>query len=45
MRDCLGRLQDKPLEGDDKYLIIWQVQLLTDLGVATSSQDYIFYNI
>jgi uncharacterized damage-inducible protein DinB len=64
MRDYLAELQDdmlfdKPLEGEDKDLIVWQVllhvinhgtdhraqllRLLNDLGVKTSSQDYIFY--
>jgi uncharacterized damage-inducible protein DinB len=52
-------LSDKPLEGEDKDLILWQVllhvvnhgtdhraqtlRLLNDLGVKTTSQDYIFY--
>ena len=64
MRDYLAELRDdmlfdKPLEGEDKDLIVWQVllhvinhgtdhraqllRLLNDLGVKTSSQDYIFY--
>ena len=64
MRDYLAELQDdmlfdKPLEGEDKDLILWQVllhvanhgtdhraqllRLLNDLGVKTTSQDYIFY--
>lgn len=64
MRDYLAELQDdmlfdKPLEGEDKDLILWQVllqvvnhgtdhraqllRLLNDLGVETTSQDYIFY--
>jgi uncharacterized damage-inducible protein DinB len=53
------RLSDKPLEGEDKDLMLWQVLLhvanhgtdhraqllrfLSDLGVKTTSQDYIFY--
>jgi uncharacterized damage-inducible protein DinB len=52
-------LSDKPLEGEDKDLIAWQVllqvvnhgtdhraqmlRLIHDLGVKTTSQDYIFY--
>lgn len=52
-------LFDKPFEGEDKDLIVWQVLLhvvnhgtdhraqvlrfLSDLGVKTESQDYIFY--
>jgi len=52
-------LLDKPLDGEDKDLILWQVllhvvnhgtdhraqllRLLNDLGVKTTSQDYIFY--
>lgn len=64
MRDYLAALQDemlfsKPLGGEDKELILWQVLLhvvnhgtdhraqllrvLNDLGVMTTSQDYIFY--
>lgn len=64
MRDYLAELRDdmlfdKPLEGEDKDLILWQVllhvanhgtdhraqllRLLNDLGVKTTSQDYIFY--
>jgi uncharacterized damage-inducible protein DinB len=64
MRDYLEKLQDtilfnKPLEGEDKDLIVWQVllhvvnhgtdhraqllRLLNDLGVQTTSQDYVFY--
>ena len=64
MRDYLATLRDdmlfdKPLEGEDKDLILWQVLLhvanhgtdhraqllrvLNDLGVKTTSQDYIFY--
>jgi uncharacterized damage-inducible protein DinB len=64
MRDYLAALQDemlfnKPLDGEDKDLILWQVllhvvnhgtdhrsqllRLLNDLGVMTTSQDYIFY--
>lgn len=64
MRDYLAALRDdmlldKPLEGEDKDLIVWQVllhvvnhgtdhraqllRLLNDLGVKTTSQDYIFY--
>src|SRR6266487_1265847 len=64
MRDYLAKLQDnmlfeKPLEGEDKDLMLWQVllhvanhgtdhraqllRLLNDLGVKTTSQDYIFY--
>lgn len=64
MRDYLARLQDnalesKPLAGEDKDLIVWQVllhvvnhgtdhraqllRLLNDLGVKTTSQDYIFF--
>jgi uncharacterized damage-inducible protein DinB len=64
MRDYLAELQDdrlfdKPLEGEDEDLIVWQVllhvvnhgtdhraqilRLLSDLGVKTTSQDYIFY--
>ena len=63
-RDYLATLRDdmlfdKPLEGEDKDLILWQVllhvanhgtdhraqllRLLNDLGVKTTSQDYIFY--
>lgn len=53
------QLFDKPLEGEDKDLVVWQVLLhvvnhgtdhraqllrvLNDLGVKTTSQDYIFY--
>ena len=52
-------LFDKPLEGEDKDLVAWQVllqvvnhgtdhraqllRLLHDMGVRTTSQDYIFY--
>lgn len=64
MRAYLDGLQDetlleKPLEGEDEHLIVWQVllhvvnhgtdhraqmlRLLNDLGVKTTSQDYIFY--
>jgi uncharacterized damage-inducible protein DinB len=64
MREYLAKLQDdmlfeKPLDGEDKDLILWQVllhvanhgtdhraqllRLLSDLGVKTTSQDYIFY--
>ena len=64
MRDYLAQLRDdmlfdKPLEGEDKDLLLWQVllhvvnhgtdhraqllRLLNDLGVKTTSQDYIFY--
>ena len=64
MRDYLATLQDdmlldKPLDGEDKDLVLWQVllhvvnhgtdhraqllRLLHDLGVKTTSQDYIFY--
>jgi uncharacterized damage-inducible protein DinB len=64
MRDYLAELRDdmlfdKPLDGEDKDLILWQVllhvvnhgtdhraqllRLLNDLGVETTSQDYIFY--
>ncbi len=64
MRDYLAQLHDdmlftKPLGGEDKDLILWQVllhvvnhgtdhraqilRLLNDLGVNTTSQDYIFY--
>ena len=64
MRDYLAELRDdmlvdKPLGGEDKDLILWQVllhvvnhgtdhraqllRLLNDLGVKTTSQDYIFY--
>ena len=64
MRDYLAGLRDdmlvdKPLDGEDKDLILWQVlvhvvnhgtdhraqvlRLLSDLGVKTVSQDYIFY--
>jgi uncharacterized damage-inducible protein DinB len=64
MRDYLAALRDeqlfdRPLEGEDKDLIVWQVllhvvnhgtdhraqllRLLNDLGVKTTSQDYIFY--
>ena len=64
MRDYLAKLRDdmlfdKPLEGEDKDLILWQVllhvanhgtdhraqvlRMLSDLGVKTTSQDYIFY--
>jgi uncharacterized damage-inducible protein DinB len=64
MRDYLAQLRDdmlfdKPLKGEDKVLILWQVllhvanhgtdhraqllRLLSDLGVKTTSQDYIFY--
>ena len=64
MRDYLAELRDdmlstKPLEGEDKDLVLWQVLLhvvnhgtdhraqllrsLNDLGVKTTSQDYIFF--
>jgi uncharacterized damage-inducible protein DinB len=64
MRDYLAELRDdmlfdKPLDGEDHDLILWQVllhvanhgtdhraqllRLLDDLGVKTTSQDYIFY--
>lgn len=64
MRDYLAELRDdmlstKPLAGEDKDLIVWQVllhvvnhgtdhraqllRLLNDLGVKTTSQDYIFF--
>lgn len=64
MRDYLAELRDdmlfdKPLAGEDKDLILWQVllhvvnhgtdhraqllRLLNDLGVKTTSQDYIFF--
>lgn len=64
MREYLVGLQDdklhtKPLSGEDKDLLLWQVllhvanhgtdhraqilRILSDLGVKTSSQDYIFY--
>lgn len=64
IRNYLAALQDdmlvdKPLEGEDKDLLLWQVllhvvnhgtdhraqilRLLNDLGVKTTSQDYIFY--
>lgn len=64
MRADLAALRDdqlfeKPLEGEDQDLAVWQVllhvvnhgtdhraqilRLLHDLGVRTSSQDYIFY--
>lgn len=64
MRDYLANLRDdtlfdKPLEDEDKDLIVWQVllhvvnhgtdhraqllRLLNELGVKTTSQDYIFY--
>ena len=64
MRDYLAELRDdmlfdKPLDGEDKDLILWQVllhvanhgtdhraqllRLLNDLGLKTTSQDYIFY--
>jgi uncharacterized damage-inducible protein DinB len=64
MREYLAALRDdmlfdKPLAGEDKNLILWQVLLhvvnhgtdhraqllrvLHDLGVKTTSQDYIFY--
>jgi uncharacterized damage-inducible protein DinB len=64
MRDYLAGLRDdmlfdKPLSGEDKDLVLWQVllhvvnhgtdhraqllRLLNDLGVKTTSQDYIFY--
>jgi len=52
-------LLDKPLDGEDQDLTVWQVllhvvnhgtdhraqvlRLLNDLGVKTTSQDYIFY--
>ncbi len=53
------RLLEKPLEGEDADLVVWQVllhvvnhgtdhraqilRLLSDLGVRTHPQDYIFY--
>jgi uncharacterized damage-inducible protein DinB len=64
MREYLAALRDemlfeKPLDGEDKALILWQVllhvanhgtdhraqllRILHDLGVKTTSQDYIFY--
>lgn len=64
MRDYLSNLWDemlfeKPLQGEDKDLVLWQVLLhvvnhgtdhraqilraLSDLGVKTGPQDYIFY--
>jgi uncharacterized damage-inducible protein DinB len=64
MREYLSMLRDemlseKPLSGEDKDLLVWQVLLhvvnhgtdhraqvlrtLHDLGVNTTSQDYIFY--
>ena len=64
MRDYLSQLRDdmlatRPLEGEDKDLLVWQVLLhvvnhgtdhraqllrvLNDLGLQTTSQDYIFY--
>jgi len=64
MRDYLAELRDdmlvdKPLDGEDQDLTVWQVllhvvnhgtdhraqvlRLLNDLGVKTTSQDYIFY--
>jgi uncharacterized damage-inducible protein DinB len=64
MRAYLAELRDemlfdKPLEGEDKVLMLWQVlihvanhgtdhraqllRLLNDLGVKTTSQDYVFY--
>lgn len=64
IRDYLKSLQDsmlneKPLEGEDENLILWQILLhvvnhgtdhraqllrtLNDLGLETSSQDYIFF--
>jgi len=64
MREYLGDLRDemlldKPFEGEDADLTVWQVLLhvvnhgtdhraqvlrvLHDLGVDTTSQDYIFY--
>ncbi len=64
MRDYLADLRDdmlsiKPLGGDDKDLLLWQILLhvvnhgtdhraqllrsLNDLGVETTSQDYIFF--
>ena len=64
MRDYLAELRDdmlfdRPLEGEDQDLVLWQVllhvvnhgtdhraqllRLLDDLGVKTTSQDYIFY--
>ncbi len=64
MREYLTKLRDdmlfeKPLDGEDKDLMLWQVLLhaanhgtdhraqllraLNDLGVKTTSQDYIFY--
>ncbi|MFN8374104.1 MAG: DinB family protein [Anaerolineae bacterium] len=64
MRDYLAALRDemlitKPLDGEDKNLLVWQVLLhvvnhatdhraqilrvISDLGVRTGPQDYIFY--
>ena len=64
MRDYLASLEDdvlneKPLDGDDKDLTVWQVllhvvnhgtdhraqllRILHDMGMKTTSQDYIFY--
>lgn len=64
MREYLAKLRDdmlfdRPLEGGDKVLLLWQVLLhvanhgtdhraqllrvLSDLGVETAAQDYIFY--
>ncbi|HZQ06853.1 MAG TPA: DinB family protein [Anaerolineae bacterium] len=64
MRNYLANLRDdmlpeKPLQGEDKDLMLWQVllhvanhgtdhraqilRLLNDLGVQTTSQDYVFY--
>jgi uncharacterized damage-inducible protein DinB len=64
MREYLAQLHDdmlfdKPLDGEDKDLILWQVllhvvnhgtdhraqilRLLSDLGVETTSQDFIFF--
>jgi uncharacterized damage-inducible protein DinB len=64
MRDYLAKLRDdmlfeKPMKGEDKELMVWQVllhvvnhgtdhraqilRLLSDLGVKTGPQDYIFY--
>ena len=64
MRGYLATLRDdmlfdKPFEGEDKDLIVWQVlihvvnhgtdhraqilRLLSDLGVRTAPQDYVYY--
>ena len=52
-------LFEKPLEGEDEHLIVWQVllhvvnhgtdhraqilRMISDFGIKTVSQDYIFY--